>query len=203
MGLPQVKHQREKFGSKVRFILMNSFSTSDDTKAFLAKDHGDLLAENIELLQNKSPKVDKATLAPATWEKNPGNEWCPPGHGDIYAALAGSGMLDALVADGIEYLFVSNRRAPYHARQPHTRAARPDPLPSKRRVCVVNSDTRAAAPASWEFLVSESAMPIPVSAATTSGRRWTWTCWPTSRARSCPSAWSARSARRRTRREAT
>lgn len=104
----QVKHQREKFGSKVRFILMNSFSTSEDTKAFLSKDHADLLAENVELLQNKSPKVDKATLKPAAWEKNKGNEWCPPGHGDIYAALTGSGMLDALIADGIRYLFVSN-----------------------------------------------------------------------------------------------
>ena len=104
-----MKRSREVFGCKVRFVLMNSFSTSDDTRAFLAGDHGDLVAEGgWELVQNKSPKVDKATLAPATWEKNAGNEWCPPGHGDIYAALSGSGMLDALLADGIEYLFVSN-----------------------------------------------------------------------------------------------
>lgn len=27
-------------GSKVRFVLMNSFSTSDDTKAYLRKSHG-------------------------------------------------------------------------------------------------------------------------------------------------------------------
>ena len=54
-----MKHSRQKFGSTVRFILMNSFSTSDDTKAFLSKDHADLLAENIELMQNKSPKVTR------------------------------------------------------------------------------------------------------------------------------------------------
>ena len=35
-------------------------------------------------------------------------EWCPPGHGDLYAALSGSGLLDHLAADGFEYLFVSN-----------------------------------------------------------------------------------------------
>lgn len=34
---------RQEYGSNVKFILMNSFSTSDDTKAFLAKNHADLL----------------------------------------------------------------------------------------------------------------------------------------------------------------
>jgi UTP--glucose-1-phosphate uridylyltransferase/phosphoglucomutase len=106
----QVKHQREAFGCPdLRFTLMNSFSTSDDTRAFLAEAHPDLLEEpTIELLQNKSPKVDKATLAPATWSAAPALEWCPPGHGDIYAALAGSGMLESLLASGIRYMFVSN-----------------------------------------------------------------------------------------------
>jgi len=123
----QVAHFRAAFGSEVTFTLMNSFSTSDDTKAALAAGpHAALLAEpHLELLQNKSPKVEAATLAPAAWVRarrmarsplahapsqpaNPALEWCPPGHGDIYAALAGSGMLEALLADGKEYMFVSN-----------------------------------------------------------------------------------------------
>lgn len=33
---------------------------------------------------------------------------CPPGHGDIYPSLLGSGMLDRLIKQGIKYLFVSN-----------------------------------------------------------------------------------------------
>jgi hypothetical protein len=33
---------------------------------------------------------------------------CPPGHGDIYPSLLGSGMLDSLASQGIKYLFVSN-----------------------------------------------------------------------------------------------
>lgn len=33
---------------------------------------------------------------------------CPPGHGDIYPSLLGSGMLDRLIKSGIKYLFVSN-----------------------------------------------------------------------------------------------
>lgn len=105
----QVKHLRVKFGSKVRFILMNSFSTSADTKGFLAKAHADLMAEpDVELMQNSSCKVDAATLKPASYPEHPEMEWAPPGHGDIYPSLAGSGMLDRLLADGILYVFVSN-----------------------------------------------------------------------------------------------
>lgn len=34
--------------------------------------------------------------------------WYPPGHGDIYASFANSGLLDKLIAEGKEYIFVSN-----------------------------------------------------------------------------------------------
>ena len=33
---------------------------------------------------------------------------CPPGHGDIYPALLGTGMLGRLREKGINYVFVSN-----------------------------------------------------------------------------------------------
>jgi UDP-N-acetylglucosamine pyrophosphorylase len=104
----QVAHFRETTGANVRFLLMNSFSTSADTRAFLAKhpELGD--ADAIELLQNKTPKIDATTLAPAEWPAHPDHEWCPPGHGDLYPVLAGSGALDRLLADGVRYLFVSN-----------------------------------------------------------------------------------------------
>jgi hypothetical protein len=72
----QVKVMRAAHGSAVKFILMDSFSTSDDTRAFLAKAHADLLGEpHIELLQNMSPKVDAATFAPATYPQDPDMEW--------------------------------------------------------------------------------------------------------------------------------
>jgi UDP-N-acetylglucosamine pyrophosphorylase len=59
-------------------------------------------------MQNKVPKVDKATMAPAEWATNKHLEWCPPGHGDLYTSLYGSGKLDELLADGVKYMFVSN-----------------------------------------------------------------------------------------------
>mmetsp|Transcript_60149 Transcript_60149/g.165295 ORF Transcript_60149/g.165295 Transcript_60149/m.165295 type:complete len:478 (+) Transcript_60149:300-1733(+) len=103
----QVMSMREKFGQKVRFMLMNSFATSDDSMNYLSK-YTELVQDDIQFVQNKVPKLDRETLQPASYEPNPGCEWCPPGHGDLYAALEGSGTLDKLLADGIKYMFVSN-----------------------------------------------------------------------------------------------
>jgi UTP--glucose-1-phosphate uridylyltransferase len=47
-------------------------------------------------------------LGPATWPEDPEKEWCPPGHGDIYAAMETSGIVETLLDAGYEYAFVSN-----------------------------------------------------------------------------------------------
>ncbi|MDE1171122.1 MAG: UTP--glucose-1-phosphate uridylyltransferase [Verrucomicrobium sp.] len=97
-----------KGGDGPGFLLMDSFTTSADTRAFLAERYPSLGGpETWELLQNKAPKVDAATLAPAQ-AADPDMAWCPPGHGDLYAALAGSGRLASLLEQGFRYLFVSN-----------------------------------------------------------------------------------------------
>lgn len=67
---------REEFGSNVRFIVMNSFSTSDDTSAHLKQSHPALVKEEWELVQNKSPKVDAKTMEPATYSEDSDKEWC-------------------------------------------------------------------------------------------------------------------------------
>ncbi|KAL3788982.1 hypothetical protein HJC23_012687 [Cyclotella cryptica] len=105
----QVMCMREEFGQKVKFMLMNSFSTSDDTLEFFRTKYPTLAAEEgLEMLQNKVPKIDATTYEPATCPSDPSNEWCPPGHGDLYAALIGSGRLSALLEGGYKYMFVSN-----------------------------------------------------------------------------------------------
>ena len=104
----QLLHFRKTSGREVRFLAMNSFSTSADTLAALARypELGDPRA--LELLQNKIPKVDVKTMRPVVWEKDRELEWCPPGHGDLYAVLAGGGTLERLLAEGLRYVFVSN-----------------------------------------------------------------------------------------------
>ena len=104
----QVLSMRKTFRSPVKFMLMNSFNTSADTLAFLGKYPSLVEDPNIELMQNKVPKVNKSNLQPVEWAVNKHLEWCPPGHGDLYTALYGSGKLDALLADGVKYMFVSN-----------------------------------------------------------------------------------------------
>lgn len=103
----QVLTMRKEYGN-VKFMLMNSFNTSTDTLQFFSKYPSIISDPNLELMQNKAPKVDKATMEPVVWASNPHLEWCPPGHGDLYAALYGSGKLDALLAQGVKYMFVSN-----------------------------------------------------------------------------------------------
>ncbi|MBQ2379739.1 MAG: UTP--glucose-1-phosphate uridylyltransferase, partial [Akkermansia sp.] len=65
-------------------------------------------ADKVEMIQNRVPKLVTDTLAPVSFPANPELEWCPPGHGDIYPALVGSGWLDKLLAAGVKYAFVSN-----------------------------------------------------------------------------------------------
>eukprot|EP00965_Chrysotila_dentata_P096517 3189496-Pleurochrysis_carterae.AAC.1 len=82
---------------------------SQDTLDFLSK-YDTLAFEGLplEFVQNKAPKVDASDLSPASWPANPSHEWCPPGHGDLYPAMVGSGALDMLIAKGFKYMFVSN-----------------------------------------------------------------------------------------------
>jgi UDP-N-acetylglucosamine pyrophosphorylase len=108
----QIEHTSQCAGD-VDFMLMNSFSTSVDTRGALSK--YDFLGEwdTVELMQNKVPKVDRATMRPVVWEQNTTLEWCPPGHGDLYAALAGKdadgvSKLDKLLEEGKKIMFVSN-----------------------------------------------------------------------------------------------
>jgi UDP-N-acetylglucosamine pyrophosphorylase len=87
---------------------MDSFSTSADTLGYLSK-YPDLgRGEPLDFLQNKVPKLRADTFRPVAWPRDPDLEWCPPGHGDLYPSLLGSGWLDRLASEGIEYLFVSN-----------------------------------------------------------------------------------------------
>jgi UDP-N-acetylglucosamine pyrophosphorylase len=106
----QILDLRETSGAPVRLLLMNSFSTSADTLAHLSRYRGYGLADasEVELMQNQIPKIDAATFEPVGWPVDPSLEWCPPGHGDLYPALVGSGWLDRLLADGVRYAFVSN-----------------------------------------------------------------------------------------------
>src|SRR4051794_18414622 len=105
----QVLWARAEYGVSLPLIFMNSFRTSQDTEQAMSG-YDDLSVPELPLdfLQNKEPKLLLEDLTPVTWEKNPDLEWCPPGHGDLYTALRGSGLLDRLIDAGYTQVFVSN-----------------------------------------------------------------------------------------------
>jgi UTP--glucose-1-phosphate uridylyltransferase len=104
----QVLELRERSGARLPLVVMNSFATREDSLAALAG-YDDLSAGlPPDFVQNKVPKVRADDLAPATWDADPALEWAPPGHGDLYTALVGSGLLEALLDGGYRYAFVSN-----------------------------------------------------------------------------------------------
>lgn len=105
----QVLHLRREHGATLPLIFMNSFRTSADTLAALAR-YDDLAVDGLplEFLQSKEPKLRVDDLTPVGWPRDPSMEWCPPGHGDLYTALVATGLLDRLIDAGYRYAFVSN-----------------------------------------------------------------------------------------------
>jgi UTP--glucose-1-phosphate uridylyltransferase len=105
----QVLHLREEYDAPLPLLFMNSFRTSGDTMAAVAR-YEKLPTEGLplEFLQNKEPKLLAKDLSPVSWPKDPDLEWCPPGHGDLYTALRGTGLIDRLLDAGFERVFVSN-----------------------------------------------------------------------------------------------
>jgi UTP--glucose-1-phosphate uridylyltransferase len=104
----QVLELRERHGARLPLVLMNSFYTRDDSLEALRRHSGVEADVPLDFVQNKEPKIRVDDLMPVEWPPDPEQEWCPPGHGDLYTALVTSGMLEALLDRGYEYAFVSN-----------------------------------------------------------------------------------------------
>jgi UTP--glucose-1-phosphate uridylyltransferase len=104
----QVLALRERHGARLPLLLMNSFSTREDSLQALAA-HPELdVGLPLDFLQSKEPKLRADDLTPVRWPADPTLEWCPPGHGDLYTALVTSGVLAELLERGYEYAFVAN-----------------------------------------------------------------------------------------------
>jgi UDP-N-acetylglucosamine pyrophosphorylase len=107
----QVLRRRQETGARRPvFLLMNSFSTREASLEHLQKYPELANADgSLDFVQNKVPKLDPRSLAPVSWRSDPELEWCPPGHGDLYASLLGNDrLLERLLDADVRYLFVSN-----------------------------------------------------------------------------------------------
>jgi UTP--glucose-1-phosphate uridylyltransferase len=105
----QVLALRERHGARLPLVLMNSATTRGPSLEALRRyDSLRVPGVPLDFLQGREPKIRAGDMQPVRWPADPELEWCPPGHGDIYTALAASGTLDALLGAGLRYAFVSN-----------------------------------------------------------------------------------------------
>jgi UTP--glucose-1-phosphate uridylyltransferase len=103
----QVLALRRATGARLPLLLLHSFATREPSLAALSR-WADLPVEGVPLdvLQSKVPKLRADDLSPVSWPADPGLEWAPPGHGDLYVAL--QPVLADLLAAGLRWAFVSN-----------------------------------------------------------------------------------------------
>jgi len=104
----QILRLRAAHRVRLPLVLMNSFRTREDSERVLARYPDLASAVPADFLQHKVPRILAADASPVSWPRQPEYEWCPPGHGDIYAALQTSGVLETLLDAGIRWAFVSN-----------------------------------------------------------------------------------------------
>ena len=120
LSLFQYLNQKHDVG--VPLILMNSFNTDSETSKIIQKYSGHGVSIKT-FNQSRFPRILKESLTPmpSSYDSNIGlvrfsldfnynliHQWYPPGHGDLFESLNNSGVLDQLLAEGKEYLFVSN-----------------------------------------------------------------------------------------------
>src|SRR5437763_2924830 len=104
----QVLKPRDRYGIRLPLVLMHSFRTRGASLEALER-YPDLPADvPLDFVQGRVPKILAEDLTPAGWPADPELEWAPPGHGDLYASLVASGMLEKLLERGYEYAFVAN-----------------------------------------------------------------------------------------------
>ncbi len=99
---------RRRHGVRLPLVLMNSQATREETLRALDAYRDLDIGLPLDFLQSMVPKLDAETLEPIAWSEDPSLEWNPPGHGDVYPALQGSGTLDALLERGFHYAMISN-----------------------------------------------------------------------------------------------
>eukprot|EP00128_Syssomonas_multiformis_P005339 Colp12_sorted_trinity150504_noHs@14580 len=103
----QIEQLNERYDADVPLLLMNSFNTHEETERIIQK-YANNRVNILTFNQSKYPRFYKDSLLPVPKGFDNKNDWYPPGHGDVYEALQNSGLLETLIRQGKEYVFVSN-----------------------------------------------------------------------------------------------
>jgi len=102
----QISKLNQEHDVDVPLVLMNSFNTEQDTKKIIQKYQGEITVHTFT--QQEFPRLRRDSLMPMTRKKYASMMTYPPGHGDFFPSIQSSGILDQLLAEGKEYLFIAN-----------------------------------------------------------------------------------------------
>lgn len=110
LTVQQIENLNKTYGANVPLVLMNSFNTDEDTEKIVRKYKG--FQVNIHSFnQSCFPRISRDSLLPVATKQDVRDNleaWFPPGHGDFYESFRNSGLLDKFLAEGRDYLFLSN-----------------------------------------------------------------------------------------------
>ncbi|KAF8200992.1 UTP-glucose-1-phosphate uridylyltransferase [Pholiota molesta] len=104
----QMEHLNTTEHVDVPLLLMTSFNTEEDTLR-IVKNYANRPVKITTFNQSRYPRILKESMSLLAKDvQESKTAWYPPGHGDLFNALQRSGVLDRLLSEGKQYLFVSN-----------------------------------------------------------------------------------------------
>jgi UTP--glucose-1-phosphate uridylyltransferase len=105
LTLEHISHLNASYGVSIPLIVIEPFGRSLNIEA-------DNQPRNVPLIRLKSakfPRLHPDTLLPIpTSAEEPSSCWYSPESGDVFDCLRRHGVLDKLIQDGKEYIFVSS-----------------------------------------------------------------------------------------------
>lgn len=109
LNVQQIETLNKRYDADVPLVLMNSFNTDEDTEKILKK-YNQVRVKIYTFRQSQYPRINRESLLPIATNFGPesGEGWYPPGHGDVYASIYNSGLLDEFIKAGKKYMFISN-----------------------------------------------------------------------------------------------
>eukprot|EP00703_Trepomonas_sp_PC1_P002704 JAP93902.1 UTP-glucose-1-phosphate uridylyltransferase [Trepomonas sp. PC1] len=103
-SMRQLKYLNEKYRVNVPLILMNSFNTDKATQEHVNAHNPGIDVHHFN--QFELPRMDAESHMPA--DLPPNQQFYPPGHGYVYECLRRSPIMQKLIEQRIEYVFISN-----------------------------------------------------------------------------------------------
>ncbi|NIY15219.1 MAG: hypothetical protein GWM98_10115, partial [Nitrospinaceae bacterium] len=107
LTVEQLLHLQDRHGVRIPLLLMNSFYYTHEKSQRLLRDYRNRL-DIRSFQQNRYPRFREGAETFLSEKEFGRDAWYPPGHGDFYTCFQDHGLLDQLIQEGREILFIAN-----------------------------------------------------------------------------------------------